>query len=100
MQQLKVWWIPQVPMKAFEVKVSSVAEGVKIMDVLADYDNFQYANNVKPDYCGAGGLLMMHNGEWIDWSIETEDDFFDDPTEYLDWYNLRINNQMEGANAK
>jgi hypothetical protein len=38
--KLKVWWVPQVPMKPFYVNVSSVEEGVKIMDVLADYDDF------------------------------------------------------------
>lgn len=39
-KKLKVWWIPQVPMKPYEVVVSNVAEAVKIMDVLAGYDAF------------------------------------------------------------
>ena len=56
--QLRVWWIPQVPGRPFHVPVSSVQEGVRIMDVLAKYDRFQFDNNIKPDYCNAGGLEM------------------------------------------
>ncbi len=79
---LKVWWIPQVPMKAFEVDVASIEEGAKIMDVLAKYDLFQYTNRIKPDYANAGGLRRwcMDAGEgepgWEDWYDEEtgEDD--------------------------
>jgi hypothetical protein len=74
---LQVWWVPQVPMKAFEVDVSSIAEAVKVMDVLADYDMFQFENKVKPDYCNAGGLRRWcadSDGEgnpgWEDWYDE------------------------------
>ena len=78
---LRVWWIPQVPMKAFEVPVSSVAEGVKILDVLAEYDLFQLAHHVKGDYANAGGLQMLEAGEWIDWCTEDGDD---DPKAWLE----------------
>lgn len=53
---LKVWWIPQIPGKAFEIPVDSMQEGKKIMDVLADYDAFQFKYNIKPDYANMGGL--------------------------------------------
>jgi len=74
--RLRVWWIPQVPGEAFHAGVESVAEGVKIMDILASYDQFQYDNNIKPDYCNAGGLQIFDpddkedgiNGSWLDWS--------------------------------
>lgn len=65
--QLRVWWIPQVPMKAFHYPVNSVKEGAILLDVLAKYDLFQYVNNVKPDYANAGGLQMWEDGEWVDW---------------------------------
>ena len=94
-QKLSVWWIPQVPMKAFRVDVSSIEEGVKIIHVLADYDLFQYENNVKPDYANAGGLQMWDedcDGEgtpgWVDWCIETEGDWYDDPEEYINSKNI------------
>ncbi len=70
--KLKIFWIPQVPMKSFEVAVVSVEEGVKLLDTLADYDMFQYENNIKPDYANAGGLLMYEEGEWIDWYDKEE----------------------------
>jgi hypothetical protein len=69
---LKVWWIPQVPMKPFEVPVTSVDQGRWLCDVLADYDLFQYENRVKPDYASAGGVVRFVDGEWED--IEEEDD--------------------------
>jgi len=85
---LQVWWIPQVPMKAFEVDVSSVQEGVKIMDILADYDIFQYENKIKPDYCNAGGLrrwCVDCDGEgspgFEDWYDEETGE--EDPKEFL-----------------
>lgn len=85
---LQVWWIPQVPMKSFDVDVGSVAEGVKIMDVLAAYDAFQFENRVKPDYCNAGGLRRWcadSDGEgtpgWEDWFDDETGE--DDPREYV-----------------
>ena len=85
---LQVWWVPQVPMKAFSVQVDSVAMGVKLLQVLADYDLFQYENKVKPDYCNAGGLQRWaadSDGDgtpgWEDWYDEETGD--DDPGEWL-----------------
>lgn len=65
--KLRVWWIPQVPMKAFYVPVENLVEAKLLLDTLANYDLFQYENRVKPDYCNAGGLHVFEDGEWIDW---------------------------------
>lgn len=82
-RNLRVWWIPQIPGKPFHVDVESVREGVKIMDVLADYDQFQFENRIKPDYCNMGGLLMVDDdGEWVDWY--DEETSIDDPKEFLE----------------
>ena len=84
---LQVWWVPQVPMKTFEVDVSSVAEGVKVMAVLADYDLFQFKNNIKPDYSNAGGLRRWCDDdrdgipEWEDWFDEESGE--DNPEAWL-----------------
>lgn len=85
---LQVWWVPQVPMKEFEVDVCSVEEGVKIMNTLADYDLFQFENKVKPDYCNAGGLRRWcddSDGEgnpgWEGWFDEESGE--DDPHVFL-----------------
>lgn len=76
--KLKVWWKPQVPMKSFEFDVSSIEEGRKFLRVLADYDLFQLANRIKPDYSNAGGIVCSHpaieNGDWID--APTDEDEF------------------------
>ena len=81
---LRVWWIPQMPMKAFRVDVPSVEAGVLLMNTLAEYDKFQYENRIKPDYCNAGGLEIFDiDGEWTDWYHESTDGYWDDPAEYL-----------------
>jgi len=79
--QLQVWHVPQIPMKAFEVNVSSVSEGVLIMQTLGRYDAFQFENNIKPDYCNANGLrrwCLNCDGEgnpgWEDWYDEETGD--------------------------
>jgi hypothetical protein len=75
---LRVWWIPQIPGKSFHVAVESPAEAKKLLDVLANYDVFQFDNHIKPDFCNAGGLQCFSqdgDGEWCDWyDPETGDD--------------------------
>ena len=70
-EELRVWWIPQVPMKAFEVKVKNLEQAKLILNTLADYDIFQYQNKIKGDYCNTGGLQckidMGYGLEWVDW---------------------------------
>lgn len=82
--KLRVWHIPQVPGKAFHIEVSSVKEGVMVMDALANYDLFQFEHNIKPDYANAQGLQMFEDSEWTDWCIDDGVDYFDDPREYVD----------------
>ena len=83
MQKLRVWWIPQVPGKPFYVAVDTVAEGVKLTNILAMYDLFQFNNRIKPDYCNMGGLHVFEDSEaeWVDWY--SEDGEYDDPEEWL-----------------
>lgn len=64
---LRVWHIPQLPMDAFYVLVKSPEEAIKILEVLAHYDLFEFENNVKPDYSNAAGLEVYEDGEWIEW---------------------------------
>lgn len=68
---LVVWHIPQLPGKPFRVPVASVAEGRKLCDVLADYDAFQFAENIKPDYCNVNGIQRWEDDgdgghDWFD----------------------------------
>jgi hypothetical protein len=85
---LQVWWIPQIPMKPFEVDVASVAEGAKILQVLENYDVFQFDNLIKPDCANAGGLRRWccdadgeGNQGWEDWYDEETGE--EDPVAYI-----------------
>lgn len=65
--ELRVWWIPQIPMNSFYVKVETIKEAKKILNVLAEYDIFQFENKVKGDYSNVGGLQEFDGNEWLDW---------------------------------
>lgn len=54
---LKVWWIPQIPMKPFYYPVNNIREAYILLDALAKYDIFQLENSIKPDFSNAGGLM-------------------------------------------
>ena len=85
---LQVWHIPQVPGEIFTVDVSSLEEGAKVMNILADYDQFQFEKNIKPDYCNAQGIRRWcaDDGDgkpgWEDWYDNETDE--DDPHAYLE----------------
>ena len=83
-KKLQVWWIPQVPMKAFTVPVDTVKEGAKILKVLADYDLFQYKHRIKPDYSNVGGLHEWdeEDKEWLSWMDEETGE--EDPNVWLE----------------
>lgn len=53
-------------MEPFYVTVESVRKGQLICEILADYDRFQFENNVKPDYSNVGGVSRFEDGEWCD----------------------------------
>lgn len=70
----RLWWVPQLPMKPFIVPIESIEQGKWLLDVLADYDAFQFEENVKPDYSNAGGIEEWDEGEqeWL--SVDEDDD--------------------------
>jgi len=75
--QYKVWHIPQVPGPAFEVRVASVKEGMRVLRVLANYDRFQYEHHIKPDYAKASGLAMREGpgAAWEAWYDAKTDEY-------------------------
>lgn len=54
-------------MKAFRWNVETPRQARDLLAVLASYDLFQYENKVKGDYCNAGGLEVLIDGEWQEW---------------------------------
>ena len=61
--EVKVWHVPQIPMDAFTVECETLDEAWKIVNVLAQYDLFQYDNNIKPDYSNASGVVYWNEAE-------------------------------------
>lgn len=91
---LQIWWVPQVPMTAFNVSVTDVEMGVKLLEVLGAYDLFQLKHNIKPDFCNVGGLqrwCLDSDGEgtpgWEDWY--DEDTGEDNPATWVAEKSLR-----------
>jgi hypothetical protein len=78
--KLRMWWIPQVPGKAFHFPVSSIEEAVAVNNALAEYDLFLLENKNRVDYCNAGGLQVWNeeDQEWIDWWDEKNGETFDE----------------------
>ncbi len=69
-------------MSPFYAEVETLEQGVLLLDVLARYDQFQYENNVKPDYCNAGGIQVLDDdGDWVDWYDDETGE--DDPAVFL-----------------
>lgn len=67
MTKYRLGHIPQVPMKAFEVHSDDLDYLVKLEDVLAQYDIFQFENNIKPDYSNMTFIQSLdEDGEWCD----------------------------------
>ena len=65
-KKFRVWHIPQVPGKSFKVEVPNFITAQLIMEVLAQYDLFQYHNRIKGDYANASGIEYWDetDGEW------------------------------------
>ena len=73
-EDARVWWIPQVPSKPFHVSVDTTEKAMMILDTLAEYDLFQLANNIKPDYSNMGGLEVLEGGEWSEYHDDEDRD--------------------------
>jgi hypothetical protein len=74
---LRVWWVPQIPMTPFHVYVKNIHEAVFILETLAEYDLFQLRHNIKPNFSSDGGLEVYVEWEgaydWDEWIDEYEE---------------------------
>lgn len=69
---LVVWYIPQVPMKAFRYPAPDLNTAVLMLDALCRFSLFEFDNNVKPDFSSAAGISR--------WETDGEGGF--------DWYDV------------
>lgn len=76
LEGLRIWWIPQIPGCAFEWPVADLAQAALMLDALAAYDDFQFAQRVKGDYANGGGLQIFDGSDWVDWEDE-DGEWFD-----------------------
>ena len=77
LQQLRVYHNCQVgAVPNFYIEVSSIEEAWLIMNILWEYDEFQFTNNIKPDYCNITGLEVFNEEEkdWEEWYDELGQD--------------------------
>jgi hypothetical protein len=74
---MQVWHVAQMPCPAFFVTVDTLIAARFVLNLLAIYDEFQFENNIKPDYSSAGGLRI-----WDD--TLTPDD---DGEQWTEWYD-------------
>lgn len=75
--EMKAWWIPQIPGEPFEVPVTTLIEAKLLLEALANYDLFQLAHRIKPDYCNMGGLVIWDGTDWTDWHSDEGRDIYE-----------------------
>lgn len=65
--QLRVRWTTPLgcSMKRFYVPVKNIQDGLKIIDLLSEYDTFRLKKIVKPDYNYIGVFELYVYGKWI-----------------------------------
>lgn len=66
MKNFKVSHYPQIPCNPFEVEFDTIQEALRLKDILADYDMFQYENRIKPDYCNMTAILA-YDEKYKEW---------------------------------
>lgn len=83
---MRVWWIPQVPMKPFYVEVNSLEQAILIDNTLSRYDMFQFKNNIKPDYTNVGGV-ELYVGDRPEFEGEEWTEYFNDELYIGDYHD-------------
>lgn len=86
---LRVVHFPQVPCRAFHVPVTSPDDAIRLMGILARYDDFQLKQRIKPDYSSAADLEVYEDGEWLTW--------YDDEGDDIRAYEVRLSQQNAEA---
>ena len=64
--RFKIWYIPQVPMPAFEREYEDFETAKTVLNAIINFSIFEYDNNVKPDYSDVAGISFWEEAEQ-DW---------------------------------
>lgn len=73
---VKIWYVPQVPMDAFEMQVPDVQTGWIVLEAIYRVALFELEHNVKPDFANTGGIARYEQDgaggfDWFD--VEEEE---------------------------
>jgi hypothetical protein len=71
-EEFRVWHIPNPPGQVFHAEVSSVVEAKKLLNYLADYDNFLGDNHILANVQGLE--IRDDTGEWVEWHDDLDRD--------------------------
>lgn len=65
---LRVWYVPQVPGKPYEVDMPTqdLATAVLVLDAIIGLSNFEFENRIKPDYSDMAGIARFDGDDWED----------------------------------
>tara|TARA_B100002049_G_scaffold204684_1_gene164390 strand:- start:1486 stop:2091 length:606 start_codon:yes stop_codon:yes gene_type:complete len=86
---LHIYYYPQVPGNPFVFPVESPEQAHALLNMLYAYDDYLLTkcDSMRVDYSNSGGLNMrdpVDSSEWINWDIETDDDYFDNLDDYME----------------
>ncbi len=89
---LRIYYIPQVPMKAYEADIPRGAgesdsayleRAAFVLRTVVEFSIFEFENNVKPDYSDVAAIVRWEpepdGGDGFDW-------FDVDESEYEEWF--------------
>lgn len=74
MAKYMAYYIPQVPMKAFEFETDDLVLAQTVLEQIVSFSIYEFENNVKPDYSDAAGIVRWEeDGEGGHAWFELED---------------------------
>lgn len=62
--RFKVWYIPQIPMTAFEREYDDFDTAKAVLNAVINFSIFEFENRVKPDYADMAGMERWEDGDW------------------------------------
>lgn len=75
--RFKIWYIPQVPMPAFEREYGDFETAKEVLNAIINFSIFEFDNNVKPDYSDVAGISFWEEAEQ-DWE-DVEEELWEEP---------------------
>ena len=75
--RFKIFYIPQVPMPAFEREYEDFETAKEVLNAIINFSIFEYDNNVKPDYSDVAGISYWEEAEQ-DWE-DVEEELWEEP---------------------